>query len=93
MVKGISHRVIVVRSPDERYFEEAIFVLREDALGLSGVDSETIVREARRIAGSYVKGAPKLKKTSLMRLPAPIFAAAGAAATGLIWLTASLCGL
>lgn len=33
MVKGISRQVIVVRSPDPKLFEQAIFILREDALG------------------------------------------------------------
>ena len=32
MVKGISRQVIVVRSPDPKLFEQAIFILREDAL-------------------------------------------------------------
>ncbi len=31
MVKGISRRVIVVRSPDPRFFEQAIFLMKEDA--------------------------------------------------------------
>ena len=33
MVKGISKQVIVVKSPDPRFFEQAIFIVREDALG------------------------------------------------------------
>ena len=33
MVKGISRQVIVVRSPDQKLFEQAIFILREEALG------------------------------------------------------------
>ena len=36
MVKGISRQVIVVRSPDPKLFEQAIFILREDALGKDG---------------------------------------------------------
>ena len=32
MIKGINRQVIVVKSPDPRLFEEAIFLLREDAL-------------------------------------------------------------
>ena len=31
MVKGISRRVIVVKSPDPRLFEEAIFIVKKDA--------------------------------------------------------------
>ena len=32
MVKGINKQVIVVKAPDPRLFEEAIFILREGAL-------------------------------------------------------------
>ena len=38
MVKGISRRVVVVDSPDQRFFEQAIFILRSDAAG-AGVSS------------------------------------------------------
>lgn len=31
MVKGISRRVVVVDSPDQRFFEQAIFIVRNDA--------------------------------------------------------------
>ena len=33
MVKGISRRVVVVESPDQRYFEQAIFIVRNEAVG------------------------------------------------------------
>ena len=33
MVKGISRRVVVLDSPDQRYFEQAIFIVRNDAAG------------------------------------------------------------
>ena len=33
MVKGISRRVVVVDSPDRRFFEQAIFIVRNDAAG------------------------------------------------------------
>lgn len=93
VVKGITHRVIVVKSPDPRYFEEAIFVVRDDVLRERGADSAEILREARKIANSYVGGRIKAPRNIFYRLPAPIFAAAGAAATGVAWLTARLCGL
>ena len=100
VVKGVTHRVIVVKSPDPRYFEEAIFVVRDDVLRERGADSAAILKEARKIANSYVGLRTKLPgiKTKprgniISRLPAPIFAAAGAAATGVAWLTARLCGL
>ena len=33
MVKGISRRVVVVDSPDPRFFEQAIFIVRNYAAG------------------------------------------------------------
>ncbi len=106
VVKGTTHRVIVVKSPDARYFEEAIFIVRDDVLRERGADSAAILKEARKIANSYVsRTPPKLnklqnpkKKTKHPRkfyskLPAPVIAAAGAAATGVAWITAKLFGL
>lgn len=94
MIKGLSHRVIIVKSPDERYFEEAIFVIRDDLFKNGSIDSAAVLKEARRIANSYVfHGTVKTKGMILKRLPAPFFAAAGAAATGIAWLTAKLCGI
>lgn len=103
MVKGTSHRVIVVKSPDKRYFEEAIFVVRDEILRERGADSAAILREAQAIANAYMgkRGralprSPKRerpKRRAISRLPAPLIAAAGAAATGVAWLTAHLCGL
>ena len=51
MVKGISRRVVVVDSPDQRFFEQAIFIVRNDAAG-EGVTSRELVEEARRVAGA-----------------------------------------
>ena len=48
MVKGISRRVVVIDSPDQRYFEQAIFLVR-NAAG-QGVTAQELVEEARRVA-------------------------------------------
>ena len=42
MVKGISRRVVVVDSPDRRFFEQAIFIVRNDA-AWEGVSSRELV--------------------------------------------------
>ena len=55
MVKGISRRVVVVDSPDQRFFEQAIFIVRNDAAG-EGVTSRELVEEARRVAKNYAGG-------------------------------------
>jgi len=94
VVKGVSHRVIVVKSPD-KYFEEAIFVIREDVLRSGGANGESILKEARRVANSYVtsRNKPIKGKRFMSKLPAPLFVAVGAAATGVAWLALRLCGV
>lgn len=92
VIKGLSHRVIVVKSPNS-IFEEAIFVIRDDVLAGKGADSATIIKEARRAANSYVKETPMSRRSLLAKVPAPFFVAAGAAATGIAWLAMRLCGV
>ena len=50
MVKGTSRRVIVVDSPDPKLFEQAIFIVKNDAFSQEGVTSQQILGEACRIA-------------------------------------------
>ena len=44
MVKGISRQVIVVHSPDPKLFEQAIFILKEDA-AQNGVTDEALLKD------------------------------------------------
>lgn len=63
VVKGLSHRVIIVKSPDKRYFEEAIFVVRDDVFLGVGADRAAVLKEARQVAERYVRNLPgSLKK-------------------------------
>ena len=57
MVRGTSRRVIVVESPDTNLFEQAIFIVRNDALSKDGVTAQQLVDEACRVARSYTAGA------------------------------------
>ena len=50
MVKGTSRRVIVVDSPDQKLFEQAIFIVRNDAFSQDGVTPQQVLGEACRIA-------------------------------------------
>ena len=87
MVKGISRRVIVIKSPDRRLFDEAIFIVREDALQGPGVTGDEIIKEAQKVADSFVR-------TNLQRgfpkIPAPVYAALGAVGAAGVWLLAGL---
>ena len=87
MVKGISRRVVVVDAPDQRFFEQAIFIVRNDAAGM-GVTSRELVEEARRVAKNYAGGSQSSRR--LGELKPAVYALMGAAAIGLVWLVASL---
>ncbi len=77
MVKGVSRQVIVVKSPDPKLFEQAIFILKEDAEGIS---DEMLLKEARHAASPVVK----------LVSSGPAWAAAGAFCTALVWLLTAL---
>ena len=73
MVKGISRQVILVHSPDKKLFEQAIFILRDDA---KEVTEEMLLKEAEKeIRFPQVKA----------KWCGPLWAAAGAAVTGIVW--------
>ena len=74
MVKGVSRQVIVVQSPDQKLFEQAIFILRENA---EGVTDEQLLREAK-------KAAAESKRNGLSW--GPLWAGIGAMGTALVWL-------
>ena len=80
MVKGISRQVIVVHSPDRKLFEQAIFILRDEAVG-EGVTEEQLLKEADRAIRS-----PAARKN----WPGPLWAAGGALITGLVWLISAV---
>ena len=55
MVKGISRQVVVIESPDPKLFEQAIFIVRNDAFR-EGVTARALVQEARRVARNCTDG-------------------------------------
>ena len=87
MVKGVTRRVIVVKTPDRRLFEQAIFIVKEDAFTKEGVTAEQVLAEAQRVADGYVRRNSTLGR-KLFRIPAPAYAAAGAVAATAVWLLA-----
>ena len=82
MVKGISRQVIVVNSPDPKLFEQAIFILRD---GQQGVTDEALLKEAKRLITRHHNG-----RMNRLYAAGPVWAAAGAMATGLLWLVTAL---
>ena len=89
MVKGISRRVVVVDSPDQRFFEQAIFIVRNDAAG-EGVTSRELVEEARRVARNYAGGDHGRFSRALRELTPAVYTLMGAAGIGLVWLVVAL---
>lgn len=77
MVKGISRRVILVKSPDPRLFEEAIFIVREEALSGGGVDAEQVLQEAQKVARGYTRRTAPLER-AMSRSRGLLWALAGA---------------
>ena len=84
MVKGITRQVILVKSPDPRLVEEAIFIVKEEALAREGVSADRILREARQAADGYLKQG-KAWNRRLERIPAPAWGALGAALSSMVW--------
>ena len=84
MVKGVSRQVIVIHSPDPKMFEQAIFILKDEAVGRHGVTDEALLREARGLLCSALPAKRRL------RMYGPVWACAGALFTGVLWLLATL---
>ena len=84
MVKGTTRQVILVKSPDPKLFEEAIFLVREEALAREGVSADQVIRQARQAADGYLKGS-RVWNRRLSGLSGPLGGAAGALAASLAW--------
>ena len=89
MVKGVSRRVIVVDSPDPKLFDQAIFIVRNDAFSQEGVTSDQVVSEACRVAKGYTAAAAG-RPIPWRGLPGWMYAICGGGATALLWLIVSL---
>ena len=81
MVKGVSRQVIVVHSPEPKLFEQAIFILKEDAVG-EGVTDDALLKEARQA----IQGYDKQSRKRHFYLYGAVWATGGALLTGIAWL-------
>ncbi len=84
MVKGISRQVIVVPSPDKKLFDQAIFILKDDAVS-EGISDDTLLAQAQRVLRS---GSQDKKKGFV--LYGVFWALCGALLTGIAWVLTSL---
>ena len=81
MVKGVSRQVIVVHAPEPKLFEQAIFILKENA-DEEGVTDEMLLREAQQ--------AVRENRRVYSRWSGAWWTLLGAGATGIAWLVTSL---
>lgn len=84
MVKGISRQVIVVHSPDPKLFEQAIFILKDEA-AKNGITDEALIKEAQQAV--YRHRRPLHSKNKWYGL---LWAGVGACLTGLVWAISAL---
>ena len=66
MIKGSHRQMIVIRTSDSRYFDEAYFVLRKD-LKPSRASQEDILREANRLLSERVPKDKRIKSPTFFR--------------------------
>ena len=85
MVKGISRQVIVVQGAEPKLFEQAIFILKYNAVE-EGVTDEALLKEAQEAIRGYDR--PHRKRQ--FYLYGAVWATGGALLTGLAWLLSAL---
>ncbi len=84
MVKGISKQVIVVNSPDKKLFDQAIFILSDEAMKENGVSNEELLREAKALIKR-----PMIQHKGFS-FWSVAFALFGAVLTGAAWILTSI---
>lgn len=85
MVKGVSRQVIVMPAPDPKLFEQAFFILRDDAV-LEGVTEEQLLREAQ----AAIRGTDRQGRKRRLFGYGAFWAAGGSLVTGIVWLLSVL---
>ena len=87
MVKGMTRQVVVVKSPDQKLFDQAIFLVRPDVQP-EGVSDAELLRQAREAAGA---NAAEERLSGRRRWRSTVFGAlAGGALVGLAWIVTIL---
>lgn len=86
MVKGVARRVILVNSPEPKLFEQAIFLVREEAFYNDSPDQ--VLKEAEQIAKRCLHHGSAEKSSDLMPLILSFLCGSGLAS--LLWWVALL---
>lgn len=82
MVRGTTRQVVVVKGSDPKLFEQAIFLIRDEALANGGITEDDLLDEARQACKENT--AFISIKTKLM------WAFLGSFLTGIIWIVSTL---
>ncbi len=82
MVKGTTRQVIWVKGSGEKLFEQAIFLVRDEALASGGVTEDALLKEARQVCAH-----PPAVPLPVHKL---LWALGGAGVTGVLWLLTTL---
>ncbi len=88
MVKGTTKQVIVIKPSDTKLYEQAIFLMKEDALERHGISEKQFLEEAQRLCEAYSANAPKKSSTPVIR--PLLWSILGAVLTGFAWLLSTL---
>jgi len=80
MVKGISRQVIMVHGREQEIFEQAIFILKDKAVG-EGITEEALLKQAKLAIHTPEDQGPHT---------GPLWAMGGALATALLWLVTAM---
>lgn len=78
MVKGITKQVVVVKSPDQKLFEQAIFLVKDSVLTEGGITEEALLREARIVCRHAEKSLDLFQRL--------LWAGIGAFAVAALWI-------
>ena len=81
MVKGISRQVIVVNGSDQKLFDQAIFILKDDIVARGGITDEALLKEAGALIRNGKGFKPDFVRFGLF------WAMVGSVAASALWLS------
>ena len=93
MVKGTSKRIVVVKSPNPKIFEQAIFILKEDLVTGPGEKRHDVLKEAEKVADEYIRNSVYSAKRRFFKMHPAVFTAIGIGLAAAVWLTLKLLGV
>ena len=82
MVKGTTRQVVIVKGPDPKLFDQAIFLVRDDVLAHGGITEEALLNEVKQICTES-----RFQNPLFIKL---FWSFCGAGSVGLIWLFSNL---